>query len=177
MYQRIRFFLGTSLLLNVLMVVTVLGTLVLSLSSNPPVFFLMYIVPPLFLVACVADLVVTGRFLSVLNKFEKGQGDPSEELETVDSHIKRWRVTSWVWSISAVVLNLTYAVNHFMQGDIGSGLFSLLAAVLIAILSNNNHKGTRDTVKRLLGEKSKALRDKLVQAQEGFKGGPIPQGT
>lgn len=66
----------------------------------------------------------------------------------------------------AVIINcLVLSASSFARGHTVGGILALVVAVLLAALFGYNNRGQRKRIKRLLGEKSRSLRDRLVQNQ------------
>lgn len=105
----------------------------------------------------------------------------SNDLDTIahaQQHLERYKVLNLLWGISVIINCVIEAINAFILKDYLNGVLNILVGILFVYVITKTGKGLRNYAKRLLGEKSQALRDKIVRAQEGLAGGgAIPQGA
>ncbi|PWH05359.1 hypothetical protein DEO23_12260 [Brachybacterium endophyticum] len=78
--------------------------------------------------------------------------------------------------MGAIIANdLISAVRYFLDGDVAWGVFNVVvAALLLWILFLGGGRGDRRSVSKLLGDKTRALRDRLVDIQKGMQPSPNP---
>lgn len=104
--------------------------------------------------------------------------DDDEEIDahahtfTKNSDLVIMISTIQIWAI--IIGNVIIAIREFLEGDIPSGiLFTLLAALLIWVITRGaGGSGKGRSISKLIGEKSRALRDALVEAQKGMQPNP-----
>jgi hypothetical protein len=76
-----------------------------------------------------------------------------------------------IWAV--IVGDLISAVRYFVEGPAVLGIPDLLwAAALFWLMRRGGGSGKGKTVSRLLGEKTRAMRDRLVSIQKGMQ--PVP---
>lgn len=127
------------------------------------------------LVAALSLIVNTVRILRLARKAEQ---NPSEEtiLDIVDriailAGALILAVNVMLWSIIAG--DLISAIRHFMAGETGRGIVDLLLVLfLLWVVTRNKGKGQSNPIKKLIGEKSRALRDALIEAGKGMQPNP-----
>lgn len=83
-----------------------------------------------------------------------------------------WLSDALLWSV--IVGNLLHAVRELMLGDVGAAAFDVLMAALLMWmqLRSGGGGGRRQSIGKLIGEKSRALVDRLVEVQKGMQ--PLP---
>lgn len=106
--------------------------------------------------------------------------DPEDEPERILETVERmaaagnrlgWLADALTWVV--VATSVVQAVRHMMLGDVGLAIFDLiLAGVLLMQLRGGGGGGRRKSIGKLIGEKSRALVDRLVEVQKGMQ--PLP---
>lgn len=132
---------------------------------------------PLLGAVLAAQAILMGVLVfhfDALTKLTKQIKSPEVSQEAVDRLVAAFKY----YSVTDALVNLTYgiyclvfAVSSLIEGDMVSTMVNLLCGVLFLWLFYRNGKKTRDYVKRLIGEKSKALLEKIkIAAPQG----PMP---
>lgn len=95
------------------------------------------------------------------------------EIQTVIEHVSRI-TTAMIWAL--IVSLLISAARAVVNGSVVQVVLDLAAAGLLTWLQlrGGGGSGRRKSIGRLLGEKSRALVDQLVETQKGLSPRPSP---
>lgn len=116
----------------------------------------------------------------LLNAYEKGMNSTNaDEIDNVGVSLvqmfNRLQLLCDLLMWSIVVASALSAVRHFLAGETGNAVMNLLLALfMVWLMHRGKGGGSRRSASELIGEKSRALRDKLVEAQKGMQPNPGP---
>ena len=175
MFKTIRVLTGVQLALHAVLVLSNGATAFTSNPGDDPLSLLLIIASGICAVVNLVGVVKFGGTWLTLRKAEK-TADPVEQYKTLLAMRNGSVVYNYVWLVVTVLTQVTSILNELLAGRFSNALIQTIFLLLLLWLSQRNNKGGREATKRLLGEKSKALRDKLVEAQ-GNLGGAQPQGA
>lgn len=171
---------------NMLLIAMVESTLIIippfaiarDLSQNPlGALDLLYVLcQAVICLAAAAIVMLVLRIRRILGDLMST--DDAEELDThahvftknLDLTIMIVKIQIWVIITSSAIT----AVRAFLEGDIPGGIFSTLLTILLIWLNTRGAGGSGKgrSISKLIGEKSRALRDALVEAQKGMQPSP-----
>lgn len=82
-------------------------------------------------------------------------------------------LSTWLYWLLATVFSITVMIWSLIEGDIGSTLLNAAFAAYAAWMCWRN-RPPKDRIKRLVGAKARALRDRLVAAMPAPSRVPLP---
>lgn len=116
--------------------------------------------------------------IKLLNAYEKGiNSTDADEIDKVGVSLvqmfNRLQLLSDLMMWSVIVSSTLSAVRHFLADETGNAMMNLLMALfMLWLIHRGKGGGSRHSTSELIGEKSRALRDKLVEAQKGMQPNP-----
>lgn len=153
-----------TLKLLVLLVVALDVSSVFSIANKEKLNF----VDPFSIIFTVVHMIVGMFLLSILSTAEKkGNGSSLSDILESDKLFQKYQMWYYIWAICLCLINFVKGLSYIVNGDLLNGVLMIITGIALYIFLNRTNRGMKDKVSKLLGEKSKALRDKLVENQKG----------
>ena len=125
-------------------------------------------VDPFSIVFVVVHIIIGMFLLSILSAAEKkSNGSSLSDILESDKLFQKQQMWYYIWAICLCLINFVKGLSYIVDGDLFNGVLAIIMGIALYILLNRTNRGMKDKVSKLLGEKSKALRDKLVENQKG----------
>jgi len=175
--QRTRALLLLFIGINLVILGMSVASIIASLADAPDALDLLMVAARAVSVVCALLIIVQAIALAMAVRRIERASD-LDDLEPLVGRIERsstWLTVFFsllIWSIIAGTL--INALQHLQEGDIPRALVDVvLAGLLVWIdLRDDGPGGRKRSISKLIGEKSRALRDKLVEAQKGMQPSP-----
>lgn len=102
------------------------------------------------------------QLLDRLNKQLKDTGIDEKWISDIKETFEKNRYADFFLNVGFVIRGVLLTISNLMQGNIGAAIFHILFTIIFIWIINKRNKSERDKVTRLIGEKSKALIDKIT---------------
>lgn len=143
-------------------VLDVFGIILLSTKET------LNVLDPVAAILQFAHMIVGIYLLALLSKFSKmSNGSSLKDMMNSGKVFAKYQVWYYVWAVGLCLINVVKGLSYIINGDFFNGLMMIAMGVALYLFLNKTNNGMKDKVMRELGEKSKALRDKLVENQKG----------
>ena len=150
------------LMILLVTVLDVLGVFFVATKEN------LNFVDPFSIVFTIVHIIIGMFLLSILSTAEKkSNGSSLSDILESDKLFQKQQMWYYIWAICLCLINFVKGLSYIVDGDLLNGVLMVVMGIALYVFLNKTNNGMKDKVSKLLGEKSKALRDKLVENQKG----------
>ena len=150
------------LMILLVTVLDVLGVFFVATKEN------LNFVDPFSIVFTIVHIIIGMFLLSILSTAEKkSNGSSLSDILESDKLFQKQQMWYYIWAICLCLINFVKGLSYIVDGDLLNGVLMVVMGIALYVFLNKTNNGMKDKVSKLLGEKLKALRDKLVENQKG----------